>query len=220
MGNGGYVCGTLANYTKEDVIVSLRAPAPLDIALDVVTDGGTTQLMQGETVVATAEPAPDAISPEVPAIPRLSAAKTASKSFFIDPEEMYRQCFVCGKDRGDDALHIHAGPVTGHDKLVAAPWTADRDYGGDDGFIRSEIIWAALDCPGYFACSTGERSLLARMQMKQFEQAEAGVQYRVIGWDMGDGSKLGRKRTAGTAIIAPDDSVVASARQIWIVLKS
>ena len=57
-GNGGYVCGRLAQHIPGGAEVTLRAPPPLDKQLDVVaTDEGSWELRDGAAVLATGRPA-------------------------------------------------------------------------------------------------------------------------------------------------------------------
>src|SRR5690348_13590046 len=62
----------------------------------------------------------------------------------VDLDSPFPQCFVCGHARGEDGLHLHAGPVEGRD-VLAAHWTVSDDTVGE------EFAWAALDCPGAYA---------------------------------------------------------------------
>lgn len=53
-GNGGYVCGRLAQHIPGGAEVTLRAPPPLDTPLaPIATDDGTWELRDGAKVVAT-----------------------------------------------------------------------------------------------------------------------------------------------------------------------
>ena len=53
-GNGGYVCGRLAQHIPGGAEVTLRAPPPLDTPLDAIATGdGTWELRDGAKVVAT-----------------------------------------------------------------------------------------------------------------------------------------------------------------------
>src|SRR5260221_2026725 len=57
-GNGGYVCGRLAQHISGGAEVTLRAPPPLDKQLDVVaTDEGSWELRDGAAVLASGRPA-------------------------------------------------------------------------------------------------------------------------------------------------------------------
>jgi len=223
MGNGGYVCGSLAKHLpasrSESIRVSLKAPCPLDKTLDIQLDGMGAVMLDGDQKIAVGEAGLDPIADLPPMIPSLVDSRAASDRFFVNPDEMYQQCFVCGKKRTEDGLCLFAGTVGGHPDVVATPWTPAAEFIDENGIIRSEIIWAALDCPGYFACSCKETSLLAAMQAQILDELKPGEVCRVIGWDKRGGDRSGRKRLAGTAIIGADDRLIAVADQMWIILK-
>jgi hypothetical protein len=125
----------------------------------------------------------------------------------------YRACFVCGPDRvRGDGLHLYAGP---RDTLpgVAVAWTPDASL-AQGGRIASEFVWAALDCPGYFASrDDGTSMLLGQMTAQVHELPLLGSSYVISGWPI---SRSGRKFESGTALHAPDGRVLAVAHQIWI----
>jgi len=61
--------------------------------------------------------------------------------------------------------HFFAGAVDGR-QLVASPWTPSSWTADADGRVLPELVWAALDCPTYFALyMDGElpMSVLARL---------------------------------------------------------
>jgi len=122
----------------------------------------------------------------------------------------------CGKDRQHpDGLCIHPQQVVGREDMVAAPWRLHAGLADEDGVVAREYLWAALDCPGYFACAPGEAALLARLTVSIVSTLKAEGDATVIGWDL---SGAGRKRRCGTAVFAPDGSLVAKAEGLWIVV--
>jgi hypothetical protein len=49
---------------------------------------------------------------------------------------------------------------------VAAPWVPDDTLADpDEGYVRPEFLWAALDCPGYYASLDGRRRPIVLGQM-------------------------------------------------------
>jgi hypothetical protein len=128
----------------------------------------------------------------------------------------FSTCFVCGKDREHpDGLCIHSRQVVGEETMVAAPWKLHAGLADEDGLIATEFLWAALDCPGYFACAPGEAALLARLAVGVRAPLKAEGEATVIGWDRG---RSGRKRRCGTAVFAPDGTLVAKAEGLWVVV--
>jgi hypothetical protein len=124
----------------------------------------------------------------------------------------FPQCFVCGHARGDDALHLHAGPVSGRD-LVAAPWEVRADQ------VGPELVWAALDCPGAYATGVPGRGVvvLGRLAAHVERVPEAGERCVVMGWSLGS---EGRKHGAGTAVFDEAGGLVGIGRALWIEPRS
>src|SRR5690606_6305963 len=121
MGNGGWTAGLLAHHLGSGpggppVEVTLRRPAPLDVPLGVVVDGGTAALHHGpagagalvaeariveRTLVAPAPLDHDAVT----------RAEAAFRGFDRHP---FPDCVVCGPARRPhEALRIFTGPVEG-----------------------------------------------------------------------------------------------------------
>jgi hypothetical protein len=102
--NGGYTCGLLASFMHGPATVTLRLPPPLERPLEVVTDG-PLELLDGEAVVAEAEPTeleldiPDPIAFEEAAAAALPEG---------DRESVFPECFVCGWAR-EDGMRIYPG---------------------------------------------------------------------------------------------------------------
>src|SRR5581483_7755925 len=110
-----------------------------------------------------------------------------------------------GHARGDDGLHIHAGPVPGRD-VVAAPWHV-RDVG-------LEFVWAALDCAGAYATGVPGRGVvvLGRLTARVDRVPDAGERCVVVAWPLGSD---GRKHGAGTAVFSDSGGLVGIARALW-----
>jgi hypothetical protein len=73
---------------------------------------------------------------------------------------------------------------------------------------------AALDCPGAFAFISDGRpaGLLGRIVFAQHHPVDAAATHVVTGWQIGID---GRKHLAGTALFAPDGTLLAAARATW-----
>lgn len=212
-GNGGYFAGlTAAPLGGSDVVVTLRAPAPLDTDLRLETDGSRAALFHGDQLLAEAMPL--AVTTPVPAPPSLDAA-LAAEHRFVASTHLYPGCFVCGPGRAvDDGWRIFPGAFARN--RVAAAWTPPADCAGDDGHVALHFLWAALDCPGYFAVQ--ERAglaLLGRIAVRIHDHVRPGEPLIVQGW--GEGSE-GRKHRAGTALHRTDGSLVAQSDQSWVTL--
>jgi hypothetical protein len=220
MVNGGFACGSLAALGRGDVEVTLRRPVPLGRRLRARANGdGSLLLEDGDTMLATARPADAAVDLAVPDVvtPEQARAAAGRSRYYDDP--LFPGCFVCGTARAPgDGLRVFAGLVPGTTSL-AAPWTPDRSVTGEDGRVRPEVVWAALDCPGGLAAVEsadlpGDTAiLLGRMTATLAGRPEAGDDCRVVAWPIGHD---GRKHMAGSALLDADGQVLAAARTVWI----
>jgi hypothetical protein len=201
--NGGYAAGRLAAFVDGPAEVTLRLPPPLDRPLVVAAENGRALLLDGEAVVAEAEPRAPELEPPAPVSPA-EAAEAATRHVRMVGEE-FSECFTCGA-RPHDGLCIHVGPVAGTD-LQAAPWTARE--------VAPEVVWAAIDCPGAWAVGGPGRGeiVLGRMNAEILRLPEEGEQCVVVAWPLGED---GRKLYAGTALMSGDGELLAIARQTWI----
>ncbi len=219
-GNGGYVCGRTAAYIDAPATVTLRRPPPLDTDLAVEQDGDdSVRVRDSATLIAEAQPAPDAPELEIPdsVSPAQARAAAGRARYFLDP--VFPGCFVCGPAREPgDGLRIFPGPV-GDPPLWAAPWTPDPSVAGPDGLARAEIVWAALDCPSGIAAAEAAgldtAILLGRMTARLGARPEIGQQCRVIAWPAG---RDGRKLIARSALLGPGGEVLAAARAVWLTV--
>jgi len=215
-GNGGYCCGVMATELSGAVEASLKMPPPLNKEVSIIVEDGGVQMLDGDQLVGSAKKTTlDLTVPPLPSPLNLvgSPVGAPGRPAKFEP---FGTCFVCGHDRSHpDGLCIHSEMVEGHEGLVAAEWGLSPEYGDARGMVRPEIMWSALDCPGYFACAPGEAALLGRLTAEILAPLKAEATATVIGWDLG-GS--GRKRMCGTAIYAADGTLVAKAAGLWIIV--
>lgn len=212
-GNGGYTCGLLAAGLQPPVEVTLRRPPPLDRELAVLRNPDGLALLDGDATVAEARRVAFAL--EVPHCPGLGAATEAAARYHGLIEHAFPTCFVCGTGRAPgDGLRIFAGEVA-DDGLVASPWKPDPALADAQGAVRSEFVWAALDCPGAWAwlAELARPLVLGRLAAVVDVPVLAGRPHIVGGWRLG---RDGRKHFSGTAIWAADGTVCARARATWI----
>lgn len=211
-GNGGYVCGLMGSRLPGPAVTTLRIPPPLERPLQVVPRGDGLQLLDGDALVAEAEPA--TVEVEVPAPVSLDEASAAVAGYRGFTEHAFPSCFVCGPERGEgDGLRLFPGPV-GSRGVAATPWTPEASL-GEDGVVRPEIVWAALDCPSYFGGPVGRLAVLGRLAVEIRGQVHVGQPHVVMGWGV---SSEGRKHLAGAAISDASGNVLAVSRAIWIEL--
>jgi hypothetical protein len=206
-GNGGYSAGLLAGFLDGPAEVTLRLPPPLERPLRVHELEGKLRLLDGDALVADAEPA--AIELELPAPPSAEEAAAAAERHVRFGGENFSECFSCGI-RPEDGLCIHVGPVDGTE-LQAAPWTARE--------VSAPVVWAAIDCPGAYAVGGPGRGeiVLGRMAAEIRRLPEEGEECVVVAWPLGED---GRKLYAGTALFGQGGDPLAWARQTWIQPRS
>lgn len=213
-GNGGYTCGLVASAAGFGVAeVTLRRPPPLDRRLVVVREDGRVSVRDGDALVA--ECVPTTVDVEPRGAVTLEEADRASEAYPGFRAHAFPTCFVCGPDRArGDGLRVFAGR-TGHAEVAAAPWTPDESLADEDGVVRPEFVWAALDCPGAIAVGYPERgeTVLGRFAVDVESRPRVGEPLVVVGWPLGE---EGRKLYAGTALYDADGRLLARACATWI----
>ncbi len=203
--NGGYACGRLAAFVDaSEVEVTLRLPPPLDRPLVVEPDDDGVRLVDGDAVVARARPA--LLEVDAPAPVSVEVAEASRERHVRGWSPEFSECYVCGVR--EDGLEVRVGPVAGREPLHASPIALPE--------ARSEIVWAAIDCPGAYAVGAEGRGdiVLGRMTARVSRVPEVDEQCVVTAWPLGED---GRKLFAGTALFAADGQLLALAEQVWIV---
>ena len=215
-GNGGYVAGLVAAALGgSSCTVTLKSPPPIDRELTLETDDTSASLFRDDEIVVTASREPVEI--DVPTPPTLAEAHDAEPRFAGHSHHIFPGCFVCGPEReAGDGMRIFPGALHDKDHRVAATWTPDESVTGEDGLVRPEFLWAALDCPGYFATEDkAGLALLGRMSAVLYRSVRAGDPLIVTGWPI---DSEGRKHQVGSALHNADGELVAAARATWITL--
>jgi acyl-coenzyme A thioesterase PaaI-like protein len=212
-GNGGLVAAALGGT---NCTVTLKAPPPLDRDLTLTAEDAVATLSEDDRIVVTAAREP--VDIEVPAPPSLQAAREAEPRFTGLSNHLFPGCFVCGPDREPgEGMRIFPGPLGDGAMQVAATWSPDEGLAGGDGVVRPEFVWAALDCPGYFAAEDkAGLALLGRMSATIHRPVRAGEQFVVTGWPI---ESDGRKHRVGSALHDADGKLVAAATATWITLR-
>ena len=131
--NGGISAGLAASQIDGPAEVSLRAPPPLDIAMEVVPTGDGYEVRHGDQLVMTAQPAAPLAPP--PAAPSFETAQTGPDSFPPVETHAFPRCYVCGPERSDDGLCLFTGKPNGYDGVTDV-WTPDESLAGEDGLVR------------------------------------------------------------------------------------
>jgi hypothetical protein len=212
-GNGGYVCGRLAAHVDGPARVRLHVPPPLGTELAVRDDGASVRLLDGDTVVAVAEPTD--LDVDVPSPVTYAEAEEASRSYRGFESHWFPTCFVCGPEREPgDGLRIFPGAVAGRN-IVACPWRPHESLGDGSGRVRPEFLWAALDCPGGFAFAppTSGAILLGELAARIDGPVRVGERCVLIAWEIEHDR---RKHRTGTALFSKDGACRALSVGTWI----
>jgi hypothetical protein len=213
-GNGGYVSGMFAQQIDGPAEVTLRAPVPLDTPLTVSRESDIVLVKNGEALIGEVRAAaPPAIEP--PPAPTFAEAQDAETRFIMHDTHIFPGCFVCGTGR-EDGLRLFPGTHDGD--VLAAPWIPAADLAGEDGLVAPEYLWAALDCPSYFAQPIAGKkiALLGRFTAAIDARPKPGEKLTIAAWPMG---AEGRKYFGGSTIFRESGEPLAVARSLWIELK-
>ena len=218
-GNGGYTCGRVAQLVGGDAAeVSLRSPPPLDTPLEVVREGDRVQVRDGETLVAQGAPA-DLLLDVPDALPRdeVEAAERAGRERWASGHP-FPTCVVCGPQR-DDGLGIFPAPLPGRARLYGACWTPTEDDGDGDGWVRPELVWAALDCPTSAPVANfgeGPACVLASLTARLGCPVEVGEPHTILSWGL---EVDGRKRRSAAALYDSSGTFICASQALWIELR-
>jgi hypothetical protein len=219
-GNGGYVCGVLAKDLEGPVTSVLRARVPLDVDLDIaLAEGSAVMTDVAGGLIGRGDRAAASLLPEPPAAPSIEAARAAGARYLGHAQRIHPICFTCGPERHEgDGLRVFPGQIDGAPAgHVACLWTPDPAFADGDGLATTEVIWAALDCPGFFAWVVKEGrhgALLGTMTGEVLRPPNAGEACIVTAWPL---TREGRKETAGVALFSTDGELLARGHQVWII---
>ena len=216
-GNGGYVCGLLAEDIGGPARAKLTVPPPLEKELKIRTEGDNRYLVDDDRVIGEASPAN--VSVEIPTLPEQPQFGAAREVFLASaPSHPLPYCFVCGPNRDDgDGLRIFSGPVDGS-PVNADIWTPTSDLADDQGLVAPRYIWSALDCPTSFSLRLPEGSffLLGTLAVDIYFRPPHSEPLKVIAWPTGSD---GRKHFADGALVNFAGDVVAVANSVWIEIQ-
>ena len=224
-GQGGYVCGVVAQLIGNAAEVTLRGPAPLEKLLRVQRlDEGGVVISDGDSIIA--EGSPTTFDIDVPVPVSFEEAVAASKFYLGFEDHRVPTCFVCSPQVPEESgLRIFPGPIKER-SIVATPWTPAARLGGPDETVESKFLWAVLDCPSgwalmaftdFFGSLPSDLPISGRFSGKIIEPVEVEQQCVVIGWPL---NIEGRKGFSGSAIFSSNGKLHAVAKATWIRLKT
>ncbi|HEU0024859.1 MAG TPA: hotdog fold domain-containing protein [Thermoleophilaceae bacterium] len=219
--NGGYTCGVVASLLGADVAqVSLRAPPPVGQPLSVTHEDGRVELHDGATIVAEGEPSELLLDVPDPVHPDDAEAASEAGLERWSAAHPFPTCVVCGPKRAPgDGYRIFPGPLPGSGGMFASQWTPDPSLAGDDGLVRPECVWGALDCPTSAPVvdfGAGPPSVLARLTARLGCPVRVGDRHSLVSWPL---EADGRKRHSACALFDADGRLLCAARALWIELR-
>jgi hypothetical protein len=216
-GNGGYVCGRVADYIEGCARVRLSLPPPLEVPMELTQTADSIELAYNNQLIAQAWPG--TIDMDIPACPSLTEVREMSRCFPGFNHHMFPGCFVCGPERKHgEGLRIFAGR-TGQSNLVGCPWSPDPSLFDEQGRLQPRYIWAALDCPSAGAFMDTEMTpvLLGELSVRiDSTRINPDQQLIIIGWEL---EASGRKHLTASALFNTDQELLACARATWIEIE-
>jgi len=199
-----------------EITIARRFRGPEDSGNGGYTCGMVARFIEGDAEITLRKPPPLDLALEVRPIAG-GVDVYDGDDLIAEGRSATLELFVCGTDRADDGLMVHAGQVEGRE-VWAAPFIPDPSLPAVDGVLAPEMVWSALDCPGAWAVerATQDRPVvLGRMTARLERDAPADRDYVAIGWPIGVD---GRKLFSGTALFDGDGNLYGSASQTWFVL--
>ncbi len=166
-----------------------------------------------------AEARPGVPELELPEPIELAEARRAATHFPGQRDHPFASCFVCGTRHGDERLHLYVGPISAR-TLMAGPWTPAARFASPHGAVRSEVVWAALDCPAIWGLALSlERGAPEQVVSGRITVALHGVvapeePHVVVGWPR---SRDGRKLHCAAALFTAAGELRAVAAQTCVV---
>lgn len=218
--NGGYACGRIAAFIDGSAEVTLRRPPPVDQEMTVrEASDGSVAMYDGETLIGSGESISFAsVLIEAPTFEQ--ASKAAQRTFDASLHTL-PTCFVCGPQRAPgDGLRIHVGPIDPQDEqwqgVLAAPWVPGENVADEEGFVLPEFVWAALDCPTAYACSSpaGMRHILLGRQSVEILRRPGAAERCIIAAQ--ETSHDGRKSYAAATLFGEEGAAIAFCKATWI----
>jgi hypothetical protein len=218
-GNGGYTCGRVAELVDAEVsVVSLRSPPPLETALEVVREGDRVSVVHGDTLVAEGAPSDLLVDmPDPVPASEVEAAQEAGREQWATGHP-FPTCVVCGPAR-PDGFGIVPAALPGRNGLFGATWTPGAANDDGQGLVRTELVWAALDCPTSAPVANfgdGPAMVLASLTARLGCPLRVGEPHSILSWALGED---GRKHWSAAALYDSNGILTCASRALWIELK-
>ena len=105
------------------------------------------------------------------------------------------------------------------DGMFAAGWTPDRSLDDGGGHVRTECVWAALDCPTSAPVANfadGPPMVLARLTARLGGSVVVGERHSILSWRV---AVDGRKRHGACALFDSAGRLLATSQALWIEVR-
>jgi hypothetical protein len=174
-------------------------------------------VLDGAEEIANSEVRGAPLSVTLPDPISLDKARAAGERFEGFTRHPFPECFACGHERvAGDGLRIFTGEVgqgVNGEKQLAGVWHPDPSVLDGDGFVRPEVVWAALDCPGGWAIP--EKVATIALQVEILDRVPGDRPLIVRGWIQRPIERTRKSRYAGSAVLDETGRVLALGSAIW-----
>jgi hypothetical protein len=215
-GNGGYTCGLVAKELGGVIECTLRSPVPLEAPLNIERSQSGGILRHGDKVIIEASSATIDVAPPAP-IDLETATAAMKSSLALDARHPFPTCFVCGpKRKAHDGLEIF--PAAVNENLYAATWLPAAEFGDSRRSLRSEFLWAALDCPTGFASGfpVAGKLVTGRLAVEQLQPIKVSERCLLLSWPL----RIEGRKHFSVACLYQNQKPCAVARATWIRLEA
>ena len=217
-GHGGYFCGQVAKLAPGLRALTILKPIPLERELTVRISSGRVTVFDRDEEIGNSEVRGAPLVVTIPGPVSLGEAREAGTRFPGFTRRVVPECFGCGDERAPgDGLRVFTGEVRARvngEKQLAGVWEPDGSSLDGDGFVRPEVVWAVLDCPGGWAIP-GQCSTLA-LQVEILERVPGDRPLIVRGWVQQAIDDKRTSRYAGSALLDEAGRVLALGGAIWV----
>jgi hypothetical protein len=214
MANGGWVAGIVAGHLGSGPVeVTLHAPTPVDVPLELRARDDRASLGRGDEVLVSARRVDRPLRAPAP-VPWSDALAAASR-FPGHHDHPFPGCFVCGIERAvGDGLRLFPGPVDGPAGPSATLYTPHPAHVRSDGRLGRPDVWALLDCPtAWVGHRPGQVALLGRLTAEVRGPVRVDEPHVVVAELTG---RQGRKFHSRAAVYDRQERPVAVAAATWI----
>lgn len=207
--NGGWFAGSLVQHLTPTgaATVSLLAPPPLDVALQVTDDDGTLVVTHPTTgaTIAKATPSTERMTDPVQPVTADVAAATEPRYAGLT-NHPFPTCYSCGTERTDH-MNLRPGLLSDRPGTTACVWRAPVTATYAD-------VWAALDCPGGWSVDLAGRPMVLGTMTGQVHRVPS-EETTII---MGETTAATERKAHTRTMLWHGDELLGWATATWIAV--